>query len=204
MLNDNLSTFNLKPGAGLLAVIILLLAVLLAGCDDMSNQPKYEPFEESAFFPDQRSARPLVSGAVPQGGGPTEGEAAAGRTEDGELVDALPFPLTEEVLERGRDRYDIFCSPCHGLDGYGQGMIVQRGFSQPPSLHSVRLRQAPLGHYYEVITNGFGQMYSYAERVDPADRWSISAYIRALQLSQNASVEDVPPEELQQLQEGAP
>jgi mono/diheme cytochrome c family protein len=141
----------------------MLLAILLAGCDDMSNQPKYEPFEESAFFPDQRSARPLVDGTVPQGGASTGGEAASSRTEDGELVDALPFPLTGEVLERGRERYDVFCSPCHGLDGYGQGMIVKRGFSPPPSLHSDRLRQAPLGHYYEVITNGFGQMYSYAE-----------------------------------------
>lgn len=188
-------TFLIK--VGFLSFILLLLA----GCQDMQFQPRYDPLEPSEFFVDQRSARPLVAGTVPRGEAAEYSPPYSGRSDDGDLLDAYPFPITLEVLERGRERYDIFCSPCHGLDGYGQGMIVQRGFSPPPSLHIDRLRQAPAGYYYEVITNGFGQMYSYAYRVSPNDRWAITAYIRALQLSQNAGEQDAPPEELQSLRE---
>lgn len=111
------------------------------------------------------------------------------------MLQTVPFEVDRAVLERGQERYDIFCAPCHGLDGYGQGMIVQRGFSAPPSLHASRLLQQPDGYFFDVITNGFGRMYSYAYRVPPDDRWAIVAYIRALQLSQNASPADVPPDQ---------
>lgn len=117
-------------------------------------------------------------------------------------ADTFPYPITREILERGQDRYNIFCAPCHALTGTGDGMIVQRGFSPPPSFHSDRLRQAPVGHYFDVITNGFGRMYSYSSRVPPADRWAIIAYIRALQLSQDAPVDELSAEDRAQV-EGA-
>ncbi|MDW8167442.1 MAG: cytochrome c [Acidobacteriota bacterium] len=120
----------------------------------------------------------------------------------GQLAETFPFPITRSILERGRERYDIFCAPCHGRDGYGEGMIVQRGFRQPSSFHTDRLRQAPVGYFFDVITNGFGTMYSYASRIPPEDRWAIVAYIRALQLSQNARLQDVPPAERRRLTEG--
>jgi hypothetical protein len=182
--------------------LILAGLVFIAGCaKGMADQPKHEPLEASAFFADGQSARPLVEGAVAWSEPVEQNYFLTGRTEDGELLDAFPFEITLEILERGQEQYDIFCSPCHGLDGYGQGMIVQRGFTAPPSFHSDRLRQAPAGYFFEVISDGFGQMYPYAYRVRPADRWAIAAYIRALQLSQNAVEADVPPEELPALQE---
>ena len=185
--------------------LVLLALLFLAGCDDMKDQPKYEPLEENPFFPDRRSARPLPTGVVPVSvQGVEESADYPSRDENGELLDSFPFPVTEEVLQRGREGYNDFCSPCHGLDGYGQGMIVQRGFSPPPSLHDERLRQAPAGYFYEVITNGFGRMYSYDSRIQPSDRWAIVAYIRALQLSQHAAAQDVPQEELQNLQGANP
>jgi len=120
----------------------------------------------------------------------------------GALMDKFPFPVTEEVLLRGQERYDIYCAPCHGRTGYGDGMIVRRGFSQPPSYHQARLREAPVGHYFDVITNGFGAMYPYGDRITPEDRWAIIAYIRALQLSQDANINDVPAAERSQLETG--
>jgi len=116
------------------------------------------------------------------------------------LVDEFPFPVTHEVLDRGRERFNIYCSPCHGMSGDGDGMIVQRGFRRPPSLHVDRLRTAPAGHFFDVITNGFGVMYPYDYRVEPSDRWAIAAYIRALQLSRRVSIADVPTEEQRKLQ----
>lgn len=184
-----------------LAFFGLALAFLEGGCNyTMRDQPRYEPLSESRFFPDGSSARPAIPGVVPR-----EYNAEApwfydGRAVDGGLVDGYPFPVTMEVLARGRERYDIYCSPCHGYDGAGQGMIVQRGFTAPPSFHQDYLRSAPVGHFVDVIANGFGQMYAYAYRVEPADRWAIAAYIRALQLSQNAGLDDVPPAERQQLE----
>ena len=120
----------------------------------------------------------------------------------GALMDKYPFPITQEVLLRGQERYEIYCAPCHGRTGYGDGMVVRRGFSQPPSYHQERLREAPAGHYFDVITNGFGAMYQYADRIRPEDRWAIVAYIRALQLSQDASINDVPAAEREQLEKG--
>lgn len=181
---------------------VVLLALLLSGCfNNMRDQPRYEPLEVSQFFSDQRSARPLVDNTVPRGALIEERVFATGRTEDGDLVEDIPAEITADLLERGQERYDIFCSPCHGFDGFGEGMIVQRGFTPPPSFHSDRLRQSPAGHYFDVITNGFGQMFSYGYRIQPDDRWAIVAYIRALQISQNASPEDVPRDELQQLEQ---
>jgi hypothetical protein len=118
---------------------------------------------------------------------------------NGKEVDAFPFPVTRAVLDRGRERYNIFCTPCHGWTGDGDGMIVQRGFRPPPSYHTDRLRQAPVGHFFSVITNGFGAMYPYGYRILPQDRWAIIAYIRALQLSRQAKISDVPEAERSKL-----
>jgi len=158
----------------------ILMPLFLSGCGrDMADQPKYEPLESAGFFPDDQSARPLVEGTV------ARDAVLEPRPE------RSPLPVTEAVLNRGRERYDIYCAPCHGRTGDGEGMIPERGFPRPPSYHSERLRNAPDRHYYDVITEGFGVMFSYANRVAPEDRWAIAAYIRALQLSQNATREDV-------------
>ncbi len=179
--------------------ILLCCPFLAAGCrQDMHDQPRYKPLAASTFFADGRSARPLVPGTVTRGDLRDDEYFYTGKS-DGMLVDKFPFPITREVLLRGQERYNIFCSPCHDRVGNGQGMIVQRGFRRPPSLHIDRLREAPVGYFFNVITNGFGAMYDYGDRVPPQDRWAIIAYIRALQLSQHATLADAPPEERQQL-----
>lgn len=170
----------------------------------MENQPRYRPLQESAFFPDGRSARPIIPGVVPYQAFEEEDAYYTGMTEDGMLIESIPAEITLELLERGRERYDIFCSPCHGLDGYGQGMIVQRGFPAPQSFHIDRLRQAPDGHFYNVIRNGFGRMFPYDYRVPPDDRWAITAYIRVLQFSQQASLDELPPEAETEMEETQP
>ena len=161
---------------------------------DMHVQPKYRPLDGSNFFDDGRSARPEVPGTVARGHLRIDEQLYTGKTA-GVAADTFPFPLTRADLERGRERYNIYSTPCHDYTGSGQGMIVQRGFPAPPSYHLDRLRNAPVGHFYDAITNGFGTMHSYATRVEPQDRWRIVAYIRALQLSQRATVNDVPEEE---------
>ena len=177
------------------------IAMLLAGCRlDMHIQPKYLPDEPTTFFNDGRSERPVVPGTVARGQLRTDELLYTGK-ENGVVADRFPFAMTRADLERGRERYNIYCTPCHDYTGGGQGMIVQRGFPPPPSFHLERLRQAPAGHYFEVITNGFGSMYSYASRVEPEDRWRIAAYIRALQLSQHATMQDVPENERTKLTE---
>ncbi len=162
------------------------------GCDylrqDMANQPKNRPLSPSEFFGDGRSERPLVENAV-----------ARGAIADDELFlpkDSNNFPLTVnlQLLERGEERYNIFCTPCHSLQGDGNGMVAMRGMKRPPSYHQDRLRQAPNGYIYDVITNGFGQMLGYSAQIPPRDRWAIIAYIRALQLSRNARIADLPAE----------
>jgi hypothetical protein len=169
----------------------------------MREQPKVKPLAQSDFFLDGQASRPLVSGAVARGHLDLDKAFYQGMNDDGTPVDAFPIEITREVLERGHERFDIFCSPCHGRLGNGQGMIVQRGFNAPPSFHIERLRQAPPGYYYDAITSGFGVMYSYASRIPPEDRWAIIAYIKALQLSQNATVDDVPPDQRHKLEEPA-
>src|SRR5262249_37482165 len=146
------------------------------------------PLRPSSFFDDGRSARPIPDGTVARGHLNDDTPFYTGKGPDGKAVDAFPVPINKEVLVRGRQRFDIYCAPCHGRLGDGDGMIVRRGFRKPPSYHIDRLRQAPHGYIFDVITNGFGAMPDYAVQVEPVDRWAIVAYVRALQLSQNASV----------------
>ena len=179
---------------------IALCLLLLSGCVmNMRDQPHHEPLEVSTFFADGRSARPLLAHTVPRGHLQLDRHLYQGLTETGEMVETFPFPITKDVMARGKNRYEIFCSPCHGYTGNGQGMVVQRGMPQPASFHSDRLLEAKNGYYFNVITNGFGRMYSYASRIAPEDRWAIVAYVRALQLSQNATVQDVPPDKMDEL-----
>jgi mono/diheme cytochrome c family protein len=165
----------------------------------MHDQPKYKPLAATTFFDDGRAARPLVAGTVARGQLKMDQAFYEGR-QGTELLTTFPFPVTKEILLRGRERFNIFCAPCHGQVGDGQGMVVQRGFRPPPSFHIDRLREAPAGHFYDAVTNGFGAMPSYASRINPTDRWAIVAYVRALQLSQHASPEDVPAERRQSLE----
>src|SRR6266446_8970790 len=165
--------------------------VLFAGCSlkqDMAQQPKNRPLSPSDFFTDGRSARPLVENTVARGS-VLEDELAVPKDSN-----VFPLPLSLQLLERGEDRYKIFCSPCHGLQGDGNGMVAMRGMKHPPSYHQDRLRQVPNGYVYDVITNGFGAMLGYSAQVPPRDRWAIIAYIRALQLSRNARIADLPAE----------
>ncbi|HZS08775.1 MAG TPA: cytochrome c [Blastocatellia bacterium] len=167
----------------------------------MHDQPKYKPLRASEFFGDRQQSRQPVAGTVARGSlnndafAPASVRGAAG-------ADGFPFPITDEILARGEERFNISCSPCHGRSGHGDGMIVRRGFPAPPSYHIDRLRAAPNSHFYDVITSGFGRMWSYADQVSPRDRWMIIAYIRALQLSQNAAVTDVPEDKRRQLGSG--
>jgi len=165
----------------------------------MHTQPKYKPLAQTDFFGDGRAARPAVEGTVARGHLRLDDHLYTGKV-NGQPVTTFPFVITRRDLERGRERYNIYCTPCHDAAGTGHGMIVLRGFPPPPSYHIQRLRDAPVGHFFDVITNGFGNMYSYAARVTPEDRWRIIAYIRALQLSQAATPADLPPAERQRLE----
>ena len=167
--------------------------VMLSGCRiDMHVQPRQNPLSRSDFFSDQRSARPPVEGTVARGQLYEDSYFYTGKV-GANPGDAMPFPVTKEVLERGRERYNIYCAPCHSRVGDGNGFIPSRGFPRkPPSYHIERLQKAPLGYFYDVISNGFGIMPDYAAQIPPRDRWNIVAYIRALQLSQNATTADVP------------
>jgi mono/diheme cytochrome c family protein len=175
-----------------LPVLVALLAVAGAGCrQDMHDQPKYKPYRQSDFFADGRAMRPFVAGTVARG---TLREATpfnTGKSGD-DFVTGIPVAVTAELLERGRDEYQVFCSPCHGRTGMGDGMIIQRGFKRPTSYHVDRLRQMPIGYFFDVITNGYGAMADYATQVPIEDRWAIVAYVRTLQLSQYAPATDVP------------
>lgn len=181
-----------------LAAGVVLAA--FSGCQDMYDQPRYEPFEASTFFENGASSRPLVAGTVPRTD-PRNLPDVQDRNllltglKDGLPSRSAPFPVDQKVLERGQGRYRIYCAPCHGEVGDGKGIIVQRGFTTPPSYHDDRLREAPLGHFFQVISQGHGAMYSFAARIAPQDRWAVASYIRALQLSQNAKVSDLPPED---------
>lgn len=169
---------------------VALLAVLAAGCrQDMHDQPKYEPLEASTFFPDGQASRPIVEGTVARGQLREDEHLYTGKV-GGQPAETFPFAITRPIVDRGQERYDIYCAPCHDRVGNGLGMIVRRGYRQPPSLHIDRLRQAPPGHLYDVIANGFGAMPDYRVQIRPEDRWAIVAYIRALQLSQHATESD--------------
>lgn len=198
-------------------VCSLLATILLTGCyQRMADQPRIDPYEPFAYFPDSQGVRPIPPGTVPRGdlaetmrlsvagdaypdaAGPFAPPDAPGPVAP-RLADAFPFPVTAEVLARGRQEFEIDCAPCHGRTGYGNGPIVRRGLRTPPSFHTDRLRTAPVGHFVDVIANGYGAMYSYADRVEPSDRWAIAAYLRALQRSQHATAADLPPDTLARL-----
>lgn len=166
------------------------------GCRrDMFSQPYSKPLRKSDFFHDnQMASRPLEPHTIPRGQLDEDTAFYTGMV-GSNLVADFPFPITREILERGRERYEIYCAICHGRTGAGNGMAVQRGFPPPPSYHIDRLRNAPVGHFVDVMTRGYGIMFSYASRVEPRDRWAIAAYIRALQLSRDASLAEVPPAE---------
>lgn len=175
-----------------LAVVIGLSVLGGAACRrDMQDQPKYKNLRGSAFFDDKRSARPVVEDTVARGFLYADQRFLTGK-ENGQPIATLPVPLTRELLDRGRERYGIFCTPCHGLTGNGLGLVVQRGLRQPQSFHIDRLRESPVGYFYDVQTRGFGAMMDCAAQIPPSDRWAIAAYIRALQLSQGATIADVP------------
>jgi mono/diheme cytochrome c family protein len=177
---------------GISAVLLLALVGMLTGCrEDMQNQPRFKPLRKSDFYEDGRSSRPVIPGTIARGQLRADSYLYTGMA--GKAAgDSMPFPVTREVLERGRERFNIYCAPCHSRMGDGNGMIVQRGYRRPPSYHIDRLRKAPLGHFFDVMTNGFGAMPDYAAQIAPHDRWAIAAYIRALQLSQNAPAGLVP------------
>jgi len=173
-----------------LAVVTAALA--LAGCrQDMHDAPRYEPLEASTFFANGQASRTLVANTVPRGLLREDTHLNEGRI-DGQLATTFPMAVTPAVMQRGQERFNVFCSPCHGRTGSGNGMVVQRGFRAPPSYHEDRLRNAPVGYFFDVMTSGFGAMQDYASQVPVADRWAIAAYIRALQLSQRATLADVP------------
>lgn len=169
----------------------------LAGCrQDMADQPKNTPLSPSSFFEDGRSERPLIDNTVPRGS----------LADDPLFVpkdsNAFPLPLTMELMDRGQERFKIFCTPCHGLQGDGNGMVAMRGMKRPPTYHQPRLREVPNGYIFDVITNGFGVMQGYSAQIPPRDRWAIVAYVRALQLSRNAPVSELPEDLRQKLSQG--
>jgi len=175
-------------------------ALVLSGCrQDMHDQPKYIPLRESTFFIDARSARPLLEGTIARGH-LHDDELLYGGKVNGRDATMFPFRVDAAVMARGRERFDIYCSPCHGRTGQGDGMVVRRGYRRPPSMHQDRLRDAPVGHLFDVMTNGFGAMPDYAAQIKAEDRWAIAAYVRALQLSEHATVADVPVSERDKIQ----
>ena len=171
---------------------LFLAITLLTACrQDMHDQPRFKPLAESDFFTDLRSARQPVEGTVARGQLREDAYFYTGKLGPNP-GDFMPFPINLDALARGRERYNIYCAPCHSRTGDGNGTIVQRGFHPPPSFHTERLRKAPLGYFFDVMTNGFGAMPDYASQIPPRDRWCIVAYIRALQLSQGATASDLP------------
>jgi len=206
--HDRANAQHQKTPAGAL-VAVCLAAAVYAGCrSEMYDQARYKPYAASDFFQDGTSARPLVYGTVPhsdvRGNAPELSELFLTGKTAGTLAESFPIPIDRSVLARGQERFRIFCTPCHGELGDGRGIVVRRGFTAPPTYHSDELRSKPPGHFVDVITRGFGAMSSYAARVPPRDRWAITAYIRALQLSQHAQMADLPSQDQRQLGEARP
>ncbi len=187
----------MKSKIHILVGAVLFLA--LAGCrNDMHDQPRYKPLAGSDFFSDHRAARPEMEGTVARGHLRIDEARYTGKI-GGEDIDQFPIPIAKADIERGQTRFNIYCTPCHGRLGDGNGMVVLRGYRQAATYYSDKLIKAPVGHFFDVITNGFGAMPSYASRLDPDDRWRVIAYIRALQLSESAKVTDVPADKRQDL-----
>ena len=192
-------TLNAIRKAGLVCAV-LCLALLTTSCTmTMKDQPRVDPYEPNTFFLNDQSALAPVEDTVPLGEARTDDALYTGMV-GGQYVEEFPFEITKEDIERGRERYDIYCAPCHGYAGNGDGMIVQRGFKEPPSFNQDRLREAAPGYFFYAMTNGFGSMPSYANRIPVHDRWLIAAYVKALQLSQNASVTELPQEDVDKLE----
>jgi mono/diheme cytochrome c family protein len=187
--------------AGVAAAMLTALAGAAACRQDMHDGPRYKPLQASEIFPDNQSARPIIEGTVPRGFLKDDDVFYTGMLA-GAPVEKIPMPITADVVVRGRERFNIYCSPCHGVAGDGDGMIVKRGYKRPTSYHDPRLRNERAGYFFDVMTRGFGQMPDYAAQVSPKDRWAIVAYIRALQLSQHASVGDLTKVERERLERG--
>ncbi|MBD02962.1 MAG: quinol:cytochrome C oxidoreductase [Gemmatimonadetes bacterium] len=188
----------------IVTVVALATVLSAAGCDlrqRMYDQEKYEAHEATTFFKDGLTSRAPIEGTVARGGLRLDTHLYEGKV-SGELATTLPpsIEFNRALLERGQQRYNIYCTPCHDRTGSGNGIVVQRGLKQPPSLHQDRLRNAAIGYYFDVITNGFGSMFSYASRIPVNDRWAVAAYIRALQFSQEAAYDELPAEDQRQLQ----
>jgi mono/diheme cytochrome c family protein len=182
---------------------VLVFSVLGAGCrKGMVNQQHLKPLAEETFFKDGSEARPIPPHTIARGQLNEDQQFFEGKS-GGQLVATFPAPVTRQMIQDGRESFDVYCAVCHGRTGEGNGMIVERGFPAPPSLHEERLRKAPVGHFFDVITNGYGIMYPYASRVKTEERWAIVAYIRALQLSQHATLDDADPLDREQLQAAA-
>ena len=185
-----------------IALLLALCSLSVAGCSeytlrqDMANQPRQNPLSPTDFFPDGRSERPAIENTVARGSLETDAFLVPKDS------NAFPLPLTLELLDRGQERFAIFCSPCHGLQGDGMGMVTMRGMKHPPTYHQDRLRQVPNGYIYDVVTNGFGAMSGYSAQIPPPDRWAIIAYLRALQFSRNAPVSELPPSLKEKLMSG--
>lgn len=181
-------------------VALALTLVAAAGCrQDMHDAPRYDPLEASDLFLDGSSARPLVAGTVARGWLHEDAHLYAGKGPDGQPATTFPFAITHEDLNRGQERFNVFCAPCHGRTGVGNGMVVQRGYRQAQSIHIDRLKLAPVGYFFDVITNGFGVMPDYRSQIPVEDRWKIIAYVRALQLSHEGTTADMPAALLEQL-----
>jgi mono/diheme cytochrome c family protein len=187
---------NAKPAKVAKTILSACLAsvafLFSAACrQDMHDQPKYVPLRQSTFFNDARSARPVIEGTVARGQLHDDQLMYGGKV-NGQEATLFPMRVDAAVMARGQERYNIYCSPCHSRTGQGDGMVVLRGYRRPPSMHQDRLRNAPVGHFFDVMTNGFGAMPDYAAQITAEDRWAIIAYIRALQLSEHATIADVP------------
>lgn len=183
------------------SLLLLILASIIGetACrQDMQDQPKYKPLQESKFYADGRSARPIPAGTIARDALNDDDLFHTGKA-NGTWTDTIPLTVDMRLLHRGRERFDIFCSPCHGRIGDGNGMVALRGVRRPADLTAARVRQEPPGYIFDVITNGFGGMGDYGDQVPPRDRWAIIAYIRALELSHNATLPDVPPQEQSRL-----
>lgn len=181
---------------------MLVAGFIITGCRQGMLNPQYiKPLQDEKFFPDDSGARVPPEHTIARDQLRGDEQFFTGQV-NGSLASTLPMAVTPELLARGRERFDIYCSVCHGRTAEGNGMIVQRGFPQPPTFHQARLRNAPIGYFFYVITNGYGVMFSYASRVAPEDRWAIAAYIRALQLSENAKTSDADPNALKELGQG--
>ena len=205
---------GVKRRSRLLPFALCLLS-FVSGCrQDMHDAPRYDPYEKSAIFPKASSAQPLVEGTVPRATVANRSEGIASRlTEDellatgktnGELSTEFPFAITRADLDRGEERFNIYCAPCHGKTGEGNGMVVQRGYRQAANFHVDRLRLMPVGYFIDVMVNGFGVMPDYRMQLDAGDRWRVAAYVRALQLSHTGTAADVPPAELERMKGGTP